>query len=106
MNYKEKSAALIASISILLMALSAGFAFGFVHNSIVNQSIEITLQNLLKNKTLFYAEIAGWIIIFITDIVVSGALFILYAKVNRQISGLTAFLRIIYTSILGVAFLN
>jgi len=103
MNKIEKIAGLIAGISLIVMAIAAGFSYGYVHNELFNASAEITRQNLLENKSLFYAGLAGWIVIFITDLMVSGALYIFFKKSMRRISVLTAIIRIVYTLILGVA---
>lgn len=103
MNKQEKNAGLVAGISLLVMAIAAGFSYGFVHNTLVNESAEITRQNLLENKSLFLAGLAGWIVIFITDLIVSGSLYIFFKKSMMRISLLTAIVRIVYTLVLGVA---
>ena len=60
----------------------------------------------MRNKYLFYSEIAGWIIIFILDVIVSGSLYIYFRKSNHQISMVTAIFRIIYSVFLCVAIYN
>ncbi len=103
MNKKEKTAGLVAGISLIVMAIAAGFSYGFVQNQIVGESAEITRQNLMDNKSLFLAGLAGWIVIFITDLIVSGALYIFFKTTSKRISLLTSFVRIIYTLVLGLA---
>jgi hypothetical protein len=103
MNRKERKAGLIAGISLVIMAIAAGFSYGYVHNKLVNESAEITMQNLIENKLLFMAGISGWIIIFITDLLVSGSLFIFFKNRMRRFSLLTAITRVIYTLVLGAA---
>jgi Domain of unknown function (DUF4386) len=103
MNKKERIAGLIAGISLVVMAIAAGFSYGYVQNELLNESAEITRQNLIENKSLFFAGLMSWIVILITDLIVSGALFILFRNSMRKISALTAIIRIIYTAIFGIA---
>jgi hypothetical protein len=88
------------------MAIAEGFAFGYAHSSLVAESPEITLQNLITNQSLFFAELAGWSIIFITDLIVAIALYFFFRSASKQISQVTAFIRIIYTLVLGIAILQ
>jgi len=103
MNKREKNAGLVAGISLIVMAIAAGFSYGFVQNELVNESAEITMQNLMGNKTLFLAGLSGWVMIFITDLIVAGALFLFFKNSMRRISAITAIIRIGYTIILGFA---
>jgi len=103
MNQKEKRAGLIAGISIIVMAMAAGFSYGYVQNKLLNTSVEITRQNVIENKYLFFAGLAGWIVIFITDLIVSGTLYLFFRNSMMRLSRLTAIIRIIYTLILGAA---
>ncbi len=103
---KNKKQGIIAGISLLIMAIVAGFSFGYAHNTLVVDSPEITLQNLVANKSLFIAELLGWSTIFITDIVVAIALYFFFRSVSKEISMLTASIRIVYTLILGIAIMQ
>jgi len=103
MSKKEKRAGLIAGISIIVMALAAGFSYGYVQHNLLNTSVEITRQNVIENKYLFFAGLAGWIVIFIADLIVSGTLYIFFKNYMMHLSRLTAIIRIIYTLILGAA---
>ncbi|MBK8555811.1 MAG: DUF4386 domain-containing protein [Lewinellaceae bacterium] len=103
MNKQEKKAGVIAGISLIIMAIAAGFSYGFAQNKLVHESAEMMRQNLLEHKQLFLAALVGWILIFITDLVVSGALYILFRNNLPRISAITAIIRIGYTFILGVA---
>lgn len=59
MQNKEKKQGIIAGISLLIMAIVAGFSFGYAHNSLVADSPEKTFTNLMAHKSLFYAELSG-----------------------------------------------
>lgn len=106
MQNKEKKQGIIAGTSLLIMAIVAGFSFGYAHNNLVADSPEITLQNLTANTPLFYAELFGWSIIFITDFIVAIALYFFFRSTSKQISLLTAVIRIVYTLILGIAIIQ
>lgn len=106
MENNKKKPGIIAGISLVIMAIVAGFSFGYAHNSLVADSTEITFNNLIANKSLFLAELAGWGIIFITDIIVAIALYFFFRSTSKQISWLTAFIRIVYTLILGIAIIQ
>lgn len=103
MNSRERKAGVIAGVSLFIMAIAAGFSYGYVHNELVNESAEITMNNLVRNKPLFMAGVTGWIIIFLTDLVVSGALYEFFRNSMRRVSLITALTRVVYTLILGVA---
>jgi len=101
MNQKEKRAGLIAGISIIIMAMAAGFSYGYVQNKFIDIPVEMLRQNVLENKYLFFAGIAGWIVIFITDLIVAAKLYLFFKQGMAHLSRLTAVIRIIYTLILG-----
>lgn len=103
----QRSAALIAGISLLLMAIVAGVTFGYLHgNLVVANDAQATFENLQTSQGAFKSEIAGWSIIFLLDAIVAWALFHFFAKANKGVSFFSSFLRIIYTIILGVAIYN
>ncbi|AEV31311.1 hypothetical protein Oweho_0289 [Owenweeksia hongkongensis DSM 17368] len=96
--------AIIAGASLLLMAITAGFSFGYAHSKIVLlDDANTTLQNLIISKGLFQAEILGWCLILVLDVIVAWALYYFFKSVNKSISALTAWIRIIYSIILGMA---
>ncbi len=106
MQHKEKKQGIIAGTALVIMAIAAGFSYGYAHNKLVADSSEITLQNIIADKQLFFAELSGWSIIFITDIVVATALYLFFRRTSKEISMLTAFIRIAYTLILGIAIIQ
>ncbi len=106
MQKKEKKYGIIAGISLVIMAIAAGFSYGYVHVKLVADSSEITLQNMTADKQLFFAELFGWSIIFITDLIVAIALYFFFRRTSKEISVVTAFIRIVYTLILGIAIIQ
>ncbi|PEB52240.1 hypothetical protein CON65_03015 [Bacillus pseudomycoides] len=105
-SYQRKSA-LIAGISLIIMTITAFFSYGFVHGSLVVQGdASATFNNIKLSNMLFKAEIFGWVIILITDIVVAWAFYIFLKPINQSLSLLGAWLRLTYATILGTAILN
>lgn len=103
----ERKYPLFAGTSLLVMAFIAFFSYGFVHGNLVVQGdASATLHNIQTSNALFKAEIFGWIIIFITDILAAWALYFFLKPIHASISLLAAWLRLMYTSILGVAIFN
>ena len=106
MQNKEKKQGLIAGVLLIIMAIVAGFSFGYAHNSLIADSPVMTVQNLLANRSLFLAELSGWSIIFITDLIVAIALYFFFRSTSKQTSMITAIIRVVYTVILGIAIIQ
>ncbi|HPF03852.1 MAG TPA: DUF4386 domain-containing protein, partial [Bacteroidales bacterium] len=106
MQNKESKQGIIAGISLLIMAIAAGFSFGYAHSNLVTDSPEITFANLVADRSLFFLELSGWSIIFITDLIVAIALYLFFRSISRKISMITALIRIVYTLILGIAIIQ
>ncbi|OHX32897.1 DUF4386 domain-containing protein [Bacillus mycoides] len=103
----ERKFSLFAGTSLLIMAFAAFFSYGFVHGNLVVQGdVSTTLHNIQTSSSLFKAEIFGWIIIFITDIIASWALYFFLKPIHASFSLLAACLRLMYTAILGIAIFN
>lgn len=104
---QQRTAALTAGISLIIMALAAFFSYGYVHGTLVNfEDVGATLENLMSSSMLFKAEILGWLIILICDIIVAWAFYVFLKPYHNHLSLLGAWFRLIYAAILGVAILN
>ncbi|MFZ3590563.1 DUF4386 domain-containing protein [Bacillus sp. DJP31] len=103
----QRKSALIAGTSLIIMTLAASFSYGFAHGSlVVHGNVSATFNNILSSTILFKAEIFGWLIILICDIVVAWAFFIFMKPLSKNLSLLAAWLRLTYATILGLAILN
>ncbi len=103
----QRKFALTAGISLMIMAFAAAFSYGFVHGSLVVQGdASTTFMNIIASRELFKAEILGWVIILICDIVSAWAIYVFMKPVNKNLSLLSAWLRLSYAAILGIAILN
>lgn len=103
----QRRSALIAGISLLLMAVVAGLSYGYLHgNLLVVDDARATLYNLKTSTGLFYTEIFGWTLIFLLDALVAWSLYHFFATANKDLAFLSSFLRVIYTAVLGIAIYN
>jgi hypothetical protein len=99
-----RQAALIAGLGLLVMTFAAPFAeFLVFKNMIVRGDIQATAQNILDKNGLFLAGIFAYLLVFIMDIVVAWALYVLFIPVNRSFALLTAWFRLVYTAVVLVA---
>ena len=100
----QRKAALMAGISLLIMAVAAGFSFGYVfQNLIVPNDATTTSQNIDHSLGMYLAGVFGWIIVFVCDLVASWGLLIFLKGLNSKIVTWMFWLRIMYTAFLGIA---
>ena len=99
-----RAAARIAGVSyVLLFALSL-FANFFVREAlVVTDDAAATAANILESEGLFRLGMVSFLFIFVLDVVVSWALYIVFRDANRDVSLLAAWFRLVYTVFLGVA---
>jgi hypothetical protein len=103
----QRKAALTGGISLIIMTIAALFSYGYIHGSLIVQGdASATFQNIQSSGMLFKAEILGWIIILICDIAVAWAFYIFLKPIHHNLSLLGAWLRLIYSAILGMAVMN
>ena len=108
-NYGEgltlRQAALIAGFAYLLMPVT--FAEFYINPKLmIPGNIEQTAQNIVAHGRLFAAAILCYLITLVLDVVIAWALYILLVPVNRSVSLLTAWFRLVYTVIALVSLLN
>lgn len=103
-NNMQRKAAVISAIALLIMTLAAFFSQGYVHSSLViNGDAVTTLENIQASQSLFRLGILGWIIILITDLIVSWGFYVFLKPFHREYALLAGWLRLLYTAILGIA---
>jgi len=98
-----RKAALIAGCGYLLIFVLAIFANFFVRTRLIDENdAAATFTNIADSEFLFRLGLVGFLIVFVADVVVAWALYILFRAVSREVSLLTAWFRIVYTAFLGV----
>lgn len=90
-----RRAALIAGFVYLLSPVTIA-EFSIMPKLVVPGNIGGTVQNLTAHHRLFAIAILCYLITFIQDVVIAWALYILLAPVNRPMSMLSAWFRIVY----------
>ena len=99
-----RRAALIAGIGYVALFALAIFANFFVREGlIVAADPAATAANIGESEGLFRLGLVAFMVIFLLDVVVAWALYILFRGVNRDLSLVTAWFRLVYTVFLGVA---
>jgi len=107
MNLTLRKVAIIAGLGYLVVFILGIFAnFIAFENLIVAGDAVTTADNILSNELLFRLGIAGWVIIMVFDLIVAWALFIFLRPVNRNLSLLAAWFRMVFVSIFGLALVN
>jgi hypothetical protein len=100
-------AALIAGISLLVMLLTTPFAeFSIFPKLIDSGDATKTAENIINNKHLFSIAIFLILLTLIADVVASWALYVFLKPVNKSLSLLTAWFRLIYTAMYFIALYN
>jgi len=98
------TAALIAGISLLAMAIIAAYAnFAIIMNLEIPGNPSATAANLVELAGQVRLAVAGFIIIAILDVIVAWGLYIVLRSVNPSLSLLGGWLRLAYAAILAVA---
>ncbi|GAB3988395.1 DUF4386 domain-containing protein [Spirosoma daeguense] len=96
--------ALLAGYSLLLMALLAGFAYGYVFEKLYHpENPAATLASIQQVPLLLRLFVFCFVLILFLDVLVAWALYNFFATTNQTLSQLTAWLRLIYATLLGLA---
>ncbi|MEP2669475.1 MAG: DUF4386 domain-containing protein [Cyclobacteriaceae bacterium] len=100
-------AAIIAGIGLLIMTLTVPFAeFKIIPDLVSPDSASETAANITNNIFIFNLAIFLIFITIVADIIVAWALYVFLKPVNKSISLLTAWFRLLYTGVYLVAVTN
>jgi hypothetical protein len=102
-----RRAALIAGwgyLAIFLLALFANFVGR--EQLIEPGDAGRTLANIIDSETLFRAGTVSFMVVFVADVVIAWALYAFFRPGDRDLSLLTAWFRLVYTVLLGVALVS
>ena len=105
--FSRKRAARIAGVSYLVMFVLAIFANFVVREGLVEPgNPAATVSNITESIGLFRLGLLSFVVIFLLDVVIAWALHIVFRDVNRDVSLATAWFRLVYTVLLGVALVS
>lgn len=89
------------------MTIMAVFAMYFIFPKlIVPEDAAATASNIMGNEGKFRAGIICYLIVIVCDVVVAWALYVFLKPVNKSISLLAAWFRLVYASIFAMALVN
>jgi len=102
-----RNAALTAGIGYLVIFITGIFAnFFILEGLVINGNAAATFENISSNEFQFRVGIFAFIIMVISDVVLAWALYVLLIPVNRALSLLSGWLRLINASIFSIALFN
>ncbi|MGZ9222858.1 MAG: DUF4386 domain-containing protein [Anaerolineales bacterium] len=102
-----RTAAMVAGVGLLLMAILSPFAFlNTYQNIMVSGDAKATADNIIASGNLFNIGISIFLVVAILDIVVAWALYVLFKPVNKSLSLLAAWFRLAYAPIFALALTN
>jgi len=106
-DISQRTTAIVAGTGLLVMFFAAVFANFFVIDGLIAPGdAERTANNIMANESLFRFGIVSFLIVLICDVLVAWALYVFLNPVNKSLSLLAAWFRLVYTAIFGVALLN
>lgn len=92
--------ALLTGTSIVVMTLVAGITMGSVFAPLFEMSIEEFTEQVPIMRSNYLLGVLGWIVILITDVLVSWGLYKYYLKKNANKALIMGLLRLVYSGIL------
>ena len=99
-----RTTATVAGLSLLLMAILAPFAnFYALGNLVVANDAKTTAENIMASSELFRIGIACFLIVALLDVIVTWALHVLLEPVNKSLSLLAAWFRLVYAAVFSIA---
>jgi hypothetical protein len=99
-----RQAARIAGFGYLAIFVLAIFANFFVRERLIEPGdAAATASNIIGSQALFRLGLVSFLVVFALDVAIAWALYVFFRPVNRDLSLLTAWFRLVYTTLLGVA---
>jgi len=103
-DVSQRQAAIVAGVAILIMAVAAVVATDLaLGRLVVPGDAAATFHNIQASEMLFRTGIFSWLIILVCDVLAAWGLYVFFKPVNKSLSLLTAWLRLVYAAILGTA---
>ena len=100
-----RQAALTAGIAYLLMPVTIA-EFSIFPKLVIPGNSELTVENIAAHGKLFFVGVLCQLVTLILDVIIAWAFYILLAPVNRALSLLTAWFRLVYTVMALAGLLN
>ncbi len=98
-----RTAAAVAGLGLLIMAILAGISFSVFENLVVLGDATTTARNIAENEPLFRTIICGFLIVAILDVVVAWALYVFLSPAGGSVALLAAWFRIAYAAVFAAS---
>jgi Domain of unknown function (DUF4386) len=99
-----RTAATVAGLGLLLMAVLAPFAnFYVLGNLVVANDAKATAENIVASSGLFRIGITCFLVVAVLDVIVAWSLHVLLEPVNKSLSLLAAWFRVVYAAVFAIA---
>ncbi|MCW8806173.1 MAG: DUF4386 domain-containing protein [Ignavibacteriaceae bacterium] len=106
-NISIRKAAIVSGVSILIMTIAAVSATDITIGSlIVPDNAAATVKNIKTSLMQFRIGIFSLLITLVCDVLAAWGLYLFLKPVNKDLSLLMAWLRLVYVALLGTAILN
>lgn len=93
----QRTLAKLTGYALVLMAIIAGFSFGYAFPKIFdNNQLEYTQSNLTENLELYNFMLLGIVLVIVLDLFVSWTLYLYFRNDNKKLALYSSILRIIY----------
>ena len=102
-----RQSAITAGWAIVIMTIAAVMATDVtIGPLIVSEDPTATFENIMDHLTLFRVGVLSWIVVLICDIIAAWGLYFYFRPVNIGVSLISAWLRVVYTAMLGASIYN
>ena len=103
-HVSPRTAAMVAGLGLLMMAILAPFAnFYVLEKLVVANDAKATADNILASSELFRIGISYFLIVAVLDVIVAWTLHVLLEPVNQSLSLLAAWFRVVYAAMFAIA---
>ena len=100
----QRTAALIAGFSLLVMFFAAMFAnFAVLGGMLVPNDGAATVNNVLTNLPLFRFGVIAFLVVLVCDVLAAWGLYVFFEPAHKHLSALAGWIRLTYTAIFGAA---
>jgi len=106
-DISQRQAAIVVGVAVIIMFISAVIPYFLIRPSlIVPGDAATTANNIMASEGLFRISIASELIMFLSELVLALALYVLLKPVNKSLALLAAWFRVVHVAILGSNLLN
>lgn len=100
----QRQIAITTGISLLIMAILAGFSIGYAYPQFDNpEQFEFLTENILQNKGLYYSMLIAILVIIMLDFIVAYTLYKYFEDDHKKTSLISGTIRATYTVIFVIA---